>query len=51
MYLTFFGCNDSIDVPLVLYAADAPWSAFTNKTFILSLDDRLQLETIFNNTF
>jgi lysophospholipase len=51
IYPTFFGCNDSVDTPLVLYAADAPWSAFTNETFLQSNYDTLQLETIFNNTF
>jgi lysophospholipase len=51
VYPTFFGYNDSVDVPLVLYAADAPWSAFTNETFLNSAYDTFQLETIFNNTY
>jgi lysophospholipase len=51
LYPTFFGCNDSVDVPLVLYAADAPWSAYTNETFLQSNYDTTQLNAIFNNTF
>jgi lysophospholipase len=51
LYPTFFGCNDSVDVPLVLYAADAPWSAYTNETFLQSNYNRAQLEAVFNNTF
>jgi lysophospholipase len=51
IYPTFFGCNDSVEVPLVLYAADAPWSAFTNETFLQSNYNVFQLEAIFNNTF
>ena len=51
LFPTFFGCYDSVDVPLVLYAADAPWSAFTNETLIQSFYDRTQLGAIFNNTF
>ena len=51
LFPTFFGCNDSVDVPLVLYAADAPWSAYTNETFLNSAYDTLQINTVLNNTF
>ena len=32
-YPTFFGCNASADVPLVLYIPNAPWTAYTNYTY------------------
>lgn len=51
LFPTFFGCNDSVDVPLVLYAADAPWSAYTNETFLTSEYDSFQINTVLNNTF
>jgi lysophospholipase len=51
LYPTFFGCNDSVDVPLVLYAADAPWSAYTNETLLNGVYDPTQLDAILNNTF
>jgi lysophospholipase len=51
VFPTFFGCNDSLDVPLVLYAADAPWSAYTNETFLSSEYNAQQINTVLNNTF
>ena len=51
LFPTFFGCNDSIDVPLVLYIADAPWSAYTNETFLNTAYDTEQINVVFNNTF
>ena len=35
LFPTFFGCYEPVEVPLVLYAADAPWSAYTNETFLM----------------
>lgn len=38
-------------IPLVLYAADAPWSAYTNETFLTTNYNNEQMSAIFNNTF
>jgi hypothetical protein len=35
-YPTFFGCNASANVPLVLYIPNAPWTAYTNYTYTTS---------------
>ena len=51
IYTTFFGCNDSIDVPLVLYTADAPWPAYSNETFLLLNYNFDGVNTILNNSF
>ena len=50
LFPTFFRCNESIDVPLLLYVADAPWSYYTNGTLIEGSYDRVALEAIFNNS-
>lgn len=50
LFPTFFGCYEPVEVPLVLYVADAPWSAYTNETFLDSIYNRTQLDTIFKNS-
>lgn len=46
---TFFGCNDSLETPLVLYMPNAPWSAYTNYSFGTPEFTNNQLDLVFEN--
>ena len=48
---TFFGCNDSISTPLIVYIPNAPYVSYTNfSTFSLSYND-LQRDSFLENGF
>lgn len=48
---TFFGCNDGVDTPLVLYVADAPYTSYTNISLVLDQVSDNQLDLVFQNAF
>lgn len=48
---TFFGCNASVDMPLVLYLPNSPWTAYSNFSFTKPSLTNNQLDDILENSF
>lgn len=48
---TFFGCNDSAPVPLVLYLPNSPWSSYSNFSYQKSSFTNEQFNDTVNNAF
>ena len=54
-YPTFFGCNESSEenstVPLILYMPNAPWSQYSNYTYLQSSFSDNQFDLVMDNAF
>ncbi|GKU03890.1 unnamed protein product [Fusarium langsethiae] len=48
---TFFGCNASDETPLLLWLPNAPWSGYTNYSYMQSEFTSNQLDIAFDNAF
>ena len=48
---TFFGCNDSAPIPLVLYLPNAPWSGYSNFSYTKPDFTDVQFQATVDNAF